>query len=89
MVKRKEVTLFRDIDSVLRWAYYINSTRVVKMSAINGMYGKPRPSTLNDLIRGLTPQECQQQAAEIIHLADDIKDTACVEYIPCAIRQKI
>ena len=73
--------MFQSADSALKWAAKIKCTLIIDGSSINDMCGKPTPVTTNDLLRGLSPQEAQQQADTIIKYAGDIRDPVCVQYI--------
>lgn len=53
--------MFQSADSALKWAALMRSTLIIDGSSINDMCGKPKPTTTNDLLRGLSPQEAQQQ----------------------------
>lgn len=73
--------MFPSADSALRWAAKIKCTLIIDGSSVNDMCGKPTPGTTNDLLRGLSAQEAQQQADTIIKYATSISDSVCVQYI--------
>ena len=73
--------MFQSADSALRWAAKIKCMLIIDGSSINDMCCKPTPATTNDLLRGLSPQEAQQQADTIIKYAAAIPDPVCVQYI--------
>ena len=73
--------MFQSADSALRWAALMRNTLILDGSSINDMCGKPTPPTRNGLLMGLSPQEAQQQAANIVSYANAIKDPVCVQYI--------
>ena len=73
--------MFQSADSALKWAVLMKCTLIIDGSSINDMCGKPTPATTNDLLRGLSPQEAQQQADTIIKYAAAIHDPVCVQYI--------
>lgn len=73
--------MFHDVDSALRWAARIKCTLIIDGSSINDMCGKPRHSTTNELLMGLSPQEAQQQADNIIKYASCLSDPVCSQYV--------
>ena len=73
--------MFQSADSALKWAAKLKCTLIIDGSSVNDMCGKPTPATTNDLLRGLSPQEAHQQAANIIVYASSIRDPVCVQYI--------
>ena len=73
--------MFQSADSALKWAALMRNTLILDGSSINDMCGKPTPPTRNGLLMGLSPQEAQQQAANIVGYANAIKDPVCVQYI--------
>jgi len=73
--------MFQSADSALRWAALMRNTLIIDGSSINDMCGKPSHSTDNDLLRGLSPQEAQQQAANIVSYATSLQDPVCVQYL--------
>ena len=73
--------MFNDADSALKWAAKIKCTLIIDGSSVNDMCGKPRQSTTNELLMGLSPQEAQQQADMIILYASSIHDPICAQYL--------
>lgn len=73
--------MFHDADSALKWAAKIKCTLIIDGSSVNDMCGKPRQSTTNELLMGLSPQEAQQQADMIIRYASSIHDPICAQYL--------
>lgn len=73
--------MFRNAEMAIRWAVDIKSKVIIDGSSINDMCGKPRPSSKNDLLRGLSPQEAHLQAEQILRHIENIGDDACKDYL--------
>lgn len=73
--------MFRDAEKTIDWALDMKCKMIIDGSATNRMCGKQNPTTLNDLIRGLSPQEAHLQAEMIYRIVEDITDPACKQYL--------
>lgn len=73
--------MFDSPHSALRWASLMKHTLIIDGSSINDMCGKPHISTSNELLKGLSPQEAQQQAANIFNYASSLTDPICSQYL--------
>lgn len=73
--------MFDSARSALRWSSLMRSILIIDGSSINDMCGKPRISTTNDILHGLSPQEAQQQAANIFNYVDKLNDPVCSQYL--------
>lgn len=72
--------MWHSADDAMKWAYSESVKSRVKMSGINNMRGGGR-TTLNELLIGLSPNERNNQAVNIIALAASLADKASAEYI--------
>lgn len=75
------LSMFVSIDEALRWSALMRCTLIIKGASINAMCGKPRRSTRNLLLLGLSPQESRQQAECIFKYASSLSDPVCVQYL--------
>lgn len=73
--------MFRDAEKTIDWALDMKCKMIIDGSATNRMCGKLPPTTTNDLIRGLSPQEAHLQAEQIFKLVENLRDPACRQYL--------
>lgn len=73
--------MFVSVDSALKWSAMMVTIDSTQLPSINRMYGRPPPSTNNDILIGLTQEQARMQAEEILGLVVDLNDPACTEYI--------
>ena len=73
--------MFRDAEKTIEWALDMKCKMIIDGSSTNRMCGKQRPTTINDLIRGLSPQEAHLQAEMIFKLVEGLSDPACRQYL--------
>lgn len=73
--------MFNDVDSALRWAAQMQAVGIYDPPSINGMCGKQRRSTDNELLIGLTPQQMQLQASLILRFISNVGGDDCKQYL--------
>lgn len=73
--------MFIDAERTIGWALDMKCRMIIDGSAINRMCGKASPTTTNELIRGLSPQEAHIQAEQIFKLVNGLSDPACRQYL--------
>jgi len=73
--------MFNNVDSALRWAAQMQTVGIYDPPSINGMCGKQRRSTENELLIGLTPQQIQLQASSILRFISDVGGDDCKQYL--------
>lgn len=80
--------MFRNVDHALHWAYRERRKECLKGSSINRQYRAPRNredvSILhmeNELLLGLTAQDRQVQASQIINAARGLRPRYAAEYV--------
>lgn len=73
--------MFRDAEKAIVWAVNVKCKFILDGSSVNDMCGKPRPSTRNELLMGLSPQEAHLQAEQIFKHIESLSDGACRDYL--------
>lgn len=69
----KGCNMFGNVESVLKWAYLVSTLDNVDGPSINRMYGKPNPTTRNQLLAGISREDQIKQAINIIGVVNDLK----------------
>jgi len=79
---QEESILFKNVDSALRWAAQISMTGIIDSPSLHRLIkDQDRAPFKNDLLVNLTPQEIHAQAAQVIQIAEKLRDPALIEYI--------
>lgn len=78
--------MFLSVNSALRWASLMITIDNYQLPSMNRMYGLPPPSTMNELLRGLTQEQARMQAERMLHMASELNDPACMQYIDAKYR---
>ena len=75
------VTMFDNAEYALRWAAQVKATELYKAPSINKMCGKPNPTTMNELLIGLSPDETRKQADNIHGMVISLSDPVAENYL--------
>lgn len=79
---QEESILFKNVDSALKWAAQISMTGIIDSPSLHRLIkDQDRAPFKNDLLVNLTPQEIHAQAAQVIQIAEKLRDPALIEYI--------
>lgn len=77
----QDLNRFSSAHSALQWAFTVSSVPIIKQPSINHMYGRPKATSKNELLRGLTRDEACKQAQNIIGIINRLDDTAMKQYL--------
>lgn len=63
--------MFRDVESILSWAYTMASVDVVDGPVINRMFGKRLGGTSVEFLQGLSRSDQQKQAQTVVQMVEE------------------